>query len=436
MLHASNVKRTPRIAPLLLRLATTAALCVAFAAHACTVPVFRYALDRWPADLFRLEAPASAFDQDPVASQLRNLGPSCHINLEASPAFSETEATLSFPNRQKNSAPPLWKGSLNSDTFSALVSSPARKEIAHRICSGDSAVWILVESGNVALDETATELMEARLRFLQQAATLPPSSQNDDNDPSNRIGPGPELKIQLSLLRVRRSDPAESLFLKMLAGPQGLDALPSQQPAAAVVFGRGRVLGIWGEISDDTLEEATLFLLGACSCEVKNLNPGWDLLSDIDWDASLAQAEDLRLHPPQTTATPPPTTPKPAAPVLPETVVFSPGEQTSPPASTQPTSPSPSPSPSGPTPSLNASAPPAAQIPPPLPFASSDQPEDTRPRSPVTPAQIATSSPGSNLKPETLLREQPLQLLLGSSVAFIGIAALALLVARRKKEAA
>jgi hypothetical protein len=74
----------------------------------------------------------------------------------------------------------------------------------------------------------------------------------------------------------------------MLAGPQsGLAA--TREPWLAVVFGRGRVLGAWPAkgFGDEQIEEVCLFLLGACSCQVKNLNPGWDLLLRVDWDEEL-----------------------------------------------------------------------------------------------------------------------------------------------------
>ena len=57
-------------------------------------------------------------------------------------------------------------------------------------------------------------------------------------------------------------------------------------PRPAVLFGRGRVLGcLFGEyITKKNIREATAFLSGACSCEVKELNPGVDLLVAAPWD--------------------------------------------------------------------------------------------------------------------------------------------------------
>ena len=59
------------------------------------------------------------------------------------------------------------------------------------------------------------------------------------------------------------------------------------------IFGRGRALDalIGKGINADTIAEAAKFLCGACSCQVKRLNPGVDLLIAANWDTIL-NAED------------------------------------------------------------------------------------------------------------------------------------------------
>jgi hypothetical protein len=42
-----------------------------------------------------------------------------------------------------------------------------------------------------------------------------------------------------------------------------------------------------GEDIDDEMREAAEFLNGPCSCELKELNPGMDLLIAADWDRAL-----------------------------------------------------------------------------------------------------------------------------------------------------
>jgi hypothetical protein len=58
-----------------------------------------------------------------------------------------------------------------------------------------------------------------------------------------------------------------------------------KSPVAVPVFGRGRALcALPGEqITPPVLKEAIAFLTGSCSCEVKELNPGLDLLMTANW---------------------------------------------------------------------------------------------------------------------------------------------------------
>ena len=308
-----------------------AAICLAVAgiassAFGCSVPVFRYALDRWPADSFRLEAPAVAFLNEPLATEFRNLGRISPLNLEAvrlPDSAPDAKARLTFPTRNGRAGAAAWSGDLSPATFKALVDSPGRTEVVRRILDGNSGVWVLAESGNSELDEAAAALLAKRLRFIESAAELPPI---DPNDPTSKLGPGPALGVKLSLLRIRRNDPAEAAFIAMLAGPEGVGALPEDKPFGALVFGRGRVLGAWpGEkLTDEFIEEGTMFLLGSCSCEVKHLNPGWDLLVRVDWDAELEKAEQARIasvnDSGENFSTPPV---KPNASVKPETVRIS-----------------------------------------------------------------------------------------------------------------
>ncbi len=256
---------------------------------ACSVPVFRYALDHWRADNYRLELPAGYAKDDALAAFTRNLGTDSPLNLEVStlPAGDAT-ARLRIPQKENNDSPAVWTGSLDAASLAKLTNSPSRREIVRRILAGESVVWVLVESGNRAVDDAIAQRVEKRLTFLESVAQIP---QIDPNDPTSKLGPGPALRAKFSLLRVRRDDVAEAAFLAMLAGPNAGASLTSG-PWLAAVFGRGRVLGAWPAESfgNEQIEEACLFLLGACSCQVKRQNPGWDLLLCVDWDKELAAA--------------------------------------------------------------------------------------------------------------------------------------------------
>lgn len=270
----------------------------AHAAECCTIPVFRYALDRWEADRFQLILPSSASQDTALQDLLRPLRANGKANLEITTSRDETQKDTVLRD-SRASAKPLWTGSLDKTTLEALLDSPARQRIMQQVLAGDSIIWVIADSG-APLETAEVERVEKRLSFLEQVASLPIQ---DPNDPDSQLGPGPPLKLKFTTLRLRRDDPAEALLLRMLAGPKaGID--PAKTNFAAAIFGRGRVLGAWplAELDDRTLEETSMFLVGRCSCRMKNENPGWDLLLNVDWEkalkaASLTVSQQTRTHP-------------------------------------------------------------------------------------------------------------------------------------------
>lgn len=295
-------------------------------ADACSIPVFRYALDRWPADRYRLELSADDRKDEGVARFRRNFTDSTPINVEFAllPEGADDSSRALFPHPEPG-ATPAWTGKLDAATLAQLTESPARKEIIRRILSGESAVWVLVESGDSHADDATAATIEKRLRYLEQIAQLPVI---DPNDPSSKLGPGPALAVKFSLLRVNAGDPAEQAFLTMLAGPEPSRGLRDGAWVSAV-FGRGRALGAWpaAEVGDEQIEEVCLFLLGACSCQVKRENPGWDLLLDADWNEQLtAMGFPATMASEETPMNAVPTPPQPAAI---ETATFTPAAQLS-----------------------------------------------------------------------------------------------------------
>jgi hypothetical protein len=165
------------------------------------------------------------------------------------------------------------------------MDSPVRQELVKRLLAGDSTVFVVVESADKGANEAAFAVLEKRIRYLEQVIRLPLI---DPNDPSSKLGPGPALALKYSVLRINASLASEATLLAMLAGPRS-ELEKSTEPWIAVVFGRGRVLGAWraADFQDDEIEEVCLFLAGACSCQVKRQNPGWDLLLQCDWEEKL-----------------------------------------------------------------------------------------------------------------------------------------------------
>jgi len=281
-----------RYIPVLWLIAIFAGLLASVDSRACSVPVFRYALDRWMPDAYRLEADAKSLAIGAIAADLRG-DQDVRLNIQATPLVDNAapgRATLRFPMESGESTD-LWQGALTAGDYQAFTESPARKEIARRLLAGDSAVWVLVESGRAQPDQDSAKLLDEQIADVEKTAVLPVIQ---PDDPTSQIGPGPKMRVKFSVLRVARDAKDEQFFLAMLAGPGGLSALPADQPFAALVFGRGRVLGAWSpeKLTPQLIQQASRFLLAACSCEAKHLNPGWDLLMRVNWDAELARGDE------------------------------------------------------------------------------------------------------------------------------------------------
>lgn len=305
----SNMLRN-HTAGALQRLIVLGAMLPAASIWACSVPVFRYALEKWPADSYQAivfhRGPLSAAQQG-LASELSDNGRAGRlranvsvqlVDLAQGPAPDELELwrrlgadtlpwlVVRYPHAtrlQDN----IVSGQLNESTVKQSLNSPARKEIARRLYEGDSAVWVLLEIGDRKRDEEAAIMAESRLSYLASVLKLPTLDPRDIATGLVSV-PAGGLKLAFSVVRVSRTDPAETAFVKMLLGTEP-DLAGIKEPILIPVFGRGRALyAMAGKgINHETLDEAATFLIGKCSCQVKELNPGVDLLLSADWDAAL-----------------------------------------------------------------------------------------------------------------------------------------------------
>ena len=272
-------------------------------AYACSTPVFRYALERWPADYYEgvLIHKGPLADDDP-ASVLLQGEQAEFLNLRISPidlassTADEVTGLLGGPVPEtlpalvlwypwnKGRAAPFWNGQFTPSTVKALIQSPKRQELARRLTDGQTAVWIFIESGDAGKDKAALQLLNkefatATKELKEMASALAEELQM------------PEISYEFSILPVSRSDPNERMLLEMLLNSEpDLDEY-SNEPIVFPTFGRGRVLfALVGEgINADNLREAIAFITGPCGCEIKMLNPGVDLLMAENWDASVMQ---------------------------------------------------------------------------------------------------------------------------------------------------
>jgi len=285
--------------------------CVAFCEapiSACSVPVFRYALERWPADPYRvivyhegplskekgalvqvLQKHASGYDYNSnldvrtVDLATEAAGPNRDL-WQAQPGAQLPWMVLLYPHDGEHAAR-AWSAPLSAENVAKLLDSPARREVTRRVLSGEAAVWVLLSCGDSEKDQAAAAVLEAGIKgaveaIEQQSATAYPADYGS--------GTADEAPIVFSMLGLSRTDASEEAFVNMLLHSEE-DLVEYSEPMAFPIFGRGRALyALVGKgINKDNILDGCAFLTGWCSCEVKALNPGTDMLMSADWEASL-----------------------------------------------------------------------------------------------------------------------------------------------------
>ena len=183
---------------------------------------------------------------------------------------------------------PMWSCDFTADLVSNALQSPARKKVAAQLEAGDSAVWVLVECGDKTKDTAARQLLETRLQIMAKKLKLPEVKTQDIQSGYLSIRPE-DLKLSFSVVTLRAGDAAEKAFRETLLNSEDDLKELQHEPMAFPVFGRGRALNalVGKGINADMIDEASAFLSGPCSCQVKRQNPGFDLLTSVDWDQLL-----------------------------------------------------------------------------------------------------------------------------------------------------
>ncbi len=286
--------------------------CVASWALACQVPVFRYALERWSADHYEIvvlhDAEMDTQDQDRLKELRGQVENSTNANVRVTDIRESKDAKLqslwkkhAIPGNsllailypQSNHEIPdrlLAVSPFHSDTLKNLIDSPIRREIVKRLLGGQSAVWLFVPCGKPEKDEPAMKLLLDQLKEAPKKLKLPAIDDVVDNAKvQDQID---QLRVEFSAITLNRDDHDERHLLNMLLRSES-DLLECDEPLAFPVLGRGRVLyALVGKgINAEMIFSGCQFIVGACSCQVKAQNPGFDLLMQMNWELAVGETK-------------------------------------------------------------------------------------------------------------------------------------------------
>ncbi len=279
----------------------------------CKIPVFRYALENWiPAPYEAVIVHRGTLSEDAKAwvtkLQESASNPKRPVNLKVKTinvaedpesellsqvlgtgyqdSIASPELVLLYP-AESQSGPLAWRGPLTAEHVEALLDSPARAQMTKWILDGESVVWVLIGGGDPEKDDAAEQLVRAEIAKLETELVMRDLEviQSEKQFGSDTKV---ELRLGIKLLVLDRNEPQEKIFAATILNSEA-DLSELSEPIVMPVFGRGRAyLSLAGKgINPKMLETTCRFLIADCSCEVKRLNPGVDLLFSVDWDGSI-----------------------------------------------------------------------------------------------------------------------------------------------------
>ena len=284
---------------------------------ACNTPVYRYAMYNWqtaPYIVFHFYEGEVAEEDKAVHAVLEKLTeewpPEANVRvepidvsdkkkMEALPEFvieawkSHDEGKLPAHVIFSPWRGDIYAGRLDSESVKQLIDSPARQKFGQLLEEGNATVMILLTCPDEEQNKKAEQALQ-KLCKLADAGEIPVELQlpplgipgaEEGEEAADQPDPN---KLGISVLKVDRNDPAEEFFVRMLmAVEEDLDEY-ADQPMIFAGYGRGRAMEpyIGKGITAENLVDVVAFLAGACSCMVKEQNPGADLLMKWNWDAT------------------------------------------------------------------------------------------------------------------------------------------------------
>jgi len=312
-------------------------------AAACSTPVYRYAMYNWPASPYYVfyfhQGQIPAGDAE-LHTQIESLATDekapANLLLEKVDASDEEglkrlpRPVLEAYEGAADKSKPFhvvfspWgiefhSGSLDSEQVKAMIDSPARQKVGKLLQEGHLTVLVLLPGKDKAANEAAEKAAKKLISDLESGEidlgpdpseipdpydygyAQPPAEEPGDEaaepgdepaDDEAEESPDKEQprKIQrkVALVKLTRDDPAEKWLVKALMQVESdLDEY-AEEPMVFGIYGRGRALPpfVGKGITADNMVDLLFFLSGACSCQIKEQNPGMDLPMAWDWDAA------------------------------------------------------------------------------------------------------------------------------------------------------
>ncbi len=266
---------------------------------ACNTPVFQYALMRWQPEPYRVlilykkslsEQSNQAIKflneleddsviickyidvlkirkDDKTITNVLNKVKRLHISFPL--------LVVRYPSSTENETG-IYLGKLSVSTIRKIAYSPIRKKIAKKLLRGDTIVWLVLLSNNNNRNKQIRTLLDKELvkytsQYFEKHAD----------------------KIKFCVIELKQSDQTENFLINILTNIKYGDKQDFTEPVVYPIFGKARILFPIpaNKLTGQAIFAACDFMTGPCACEIKEMNPGLDLLIDIDWNNAVSSSD-------------------------------------------------------------------------------------------------------------------------------------------------
>jgi hypothetical protein len=291
---------------------------------ACETPVYRYAMYRWapaPFEVYFFHTGALSESDKELHAELLSIAQddesplNCSlilVDLEKDPGLSGVlpDIRASWEAHKDQLQPGylvtnpqgavIHAGSLDNRELQRMASSPARTELSKRLREGHAIVFILLKGNEAAANRESAAMLKQLCQDVEDgkvdlySVPVDPAAREDV---ASQQSPGSEVPTKsdhtVTFIEVDRGDEAEKFLVNSLLVVES-DLEEITHPMVFPVYGRARALVpyIGKGIHRDNLLDCLEFVTGACSCTVKEQNPGIDLLVRFDWETAAAHLAD------------------------------------------------------------------------------------------------------------------------------------------------
>ncbi len=311
-----------RVIGLLLVAGFAVFLAEAPSANACSTPVYRYAMYRWfpaPYTVFyfhksepneadvklheAIEAYADYDQEEPANIDLVRMDLNKDPELKRLPPFlrkaweKDNDGSLPAYMLVSPLGDNMHRGKLDLAELKSMVKSSARDQIVKMLAEGRTCVYVMLTCSDKAKNAAAEAAAQKAIKVVASGdvefydGELPYFDQLDEEDDDAKEGEEKQeekkaSKHSIGWLKVDRQNETERWLVRSLLTVE-YDLAEIDEPMVFAVFGRGRALPpyLGKGVTEDNLLDYFAEVTGACSCTVKDQNPGMDLLIKNDWDA-------------------------------------------------------------------------------------------------------------------------------------------------------